>query len=623
MDELEWVWIDYETFYSTEYSLTRLDPPSYILDPRFEEICLGVIRGFDGKPELIDGPDIPKFIHSLPKRAAVVSHNALFDMSILSWRHGYTPALIVDTLSMARTLLRHLLKRVSLAAVAEHFGMQKGIELASVKGMTRADIMACGLWADLSRYCLNDVWLCQQIFLRLIQQLPPEELILQDMVARCAVEPVFRLDMDVLAQNLGQVQHDKQILFMKAMFAGLRDKGQLMSNPQFGELLKSLDVDPPKTISKATGLMTYSFSKSNPEFLALLDHEDPRVSTLVEARLAFKTTIEETRTQRMLNIGQLEFPHHGGTGVMPIPLISGAAHTHRLGGGWKLNPQNWKRGGLIRKSIKAPPGHKVVTADSRQIEARMNAWFCGQDDLVEEFRRDIDVYASFASEIYGFPVTKDSHPQARFVGKTGILQLGYQAWWPRFQASVWLQSYDGVNEPVSLTVEEARDVVTKYRTKYYRIANMWKWLPLRFPCLTGVDAPFEYGPVRFESGRVVGPGGLCLFYHNMRFEDGQWWFDHGGVSHKLYGGKMLENIIQFLARCAVMQCAIRLKKPLDTYSTRMVHSSHDEIVYVVRDDYVEPVTQMIRTEMSRSPTWAPGLPLAVDVGVGQSYGDAK
>lgn len=622
MDELEWIFVDAETHYSTEYSLRRMDIPSYILDPRFELQCLGVCRGFEDPPFLVDGPDVPRFLRELPPNVAMVSHNSLFDMSILSWRLNYTPALIVDTLSIARTLLAHCLRRLSLKSVAEYFGLHKGDELSQVKGMTRADIIACGLWESHTNYCMNDTWLCREILKRLIGSLPPEELILHDMVARCAVQPQFKLNRDVLAQNLSEVQWEKQLLFMKAMFAGLTDKKELMSNPQFAGLLQTLGVEPPMKISKTTGLRTFAFSRQDPEFLALLEDDDPKVCALVEARLAFKTTIEETRTARMINIGDLDFPFHGGNNVMPIPLIVGAAHTHRLGGGWKLNPQNWKRGGKIRHSVEAPPGHKVVTADSRQIEARMNGWFCGEHDLIEAFRQGRDVYAEFASEIYGFPVNKTDHPRPRFIGKTGILQLGYQAWWPRFQASCWLLSYDGVNEPVSLTDDEAKDVVVKYRSKYRRIAAMWKWLPLRFGSLTGADPPFEYGPLRFEEGRIVGPGGLCLYYHNLQF-DGEWTFEHGGVRHKLYGGKNLENIIQFLSRIVVLGAAVRLKKPLEQYISRLTHSSHDEIIYIVPDAHVEAVKQMIGLEMTRSPDWAPSLPLAVDIGVGQSYGDAK
>jgi DNA polymerase len=610
--DLEFWFLDFETFYSSDYTLRSLDPPSYILDPRFEAICLGVAKGFTDPPFLIDGPDIPQFLSTLPPNVAAVSHNALFDMAILSWRYGWVPKLIVDTLAMARTLLAHLLKRLDLGTVAKYIGLVKGNMVQTVKGMTRADIIANGLWDEEAAYCLGDTAICRAIFLHLLPLLPPEELILHDIIARCAIQPALRLDIDLLAQHLGEVQWDKQKLFMNAMFAGLEDKAQLMSNPQFADLLQNYAVDPPMKISKTTGLLTYAFSRTDPEFLALLEHEDPRVVAIVEARLGHKSTIEETRTQRMINIGSLDFPHHGGTGVMPIPLIVGAAHTHRLGGGWKLNCQNWGRTSPIRKSIKAPPGHKLVVADARQIECRTNAEFCGQENLLEEFRRNEDVYQNFA----------DSIGVIRFIGKIGVLQLGYQAGWQRFQQSVWVESFKA-GSPVWIENIDAERVVNGYRNRYSRINAMWHWLPKQFGTLAGAGPAFEYRSVRFEKGRIVGPTGLCLYYDNMQFDDGQWWFTYGGVKTKIYGGKFLENVIQFLSRCKTMRDAVRLKKPLEDYHTRLTHTSHDELVYVVPEKHVDTVKQIVHAEMCLSPPWAPDCPLDCEVGVGDTYGDAK
>jgi DNA polymerase len=612
VDELEFWFVDFETFYSQDYTLRSLDPPSYILDPRFEAICLGVARGFTEPPRIVDGPDIPQFLATLPPNVAMCSHNALFDMAILSWVYNYVPRLIVDTLAMARTLMAHILKRLDLGTIAKHIGLVKGNMVQQVKGMTRADIIANGLWDDEVAYCLQDTAICRAIFLHLLPLLPPEELILHDIVARCTIEPCLRLDTDVLSQHLGEVQWDKQKLFMHAMFAGLEDKSQLMSNQQFAELLRNYGVEPPMKVSKSTGLMTYAFARSDPAFLELIDHDDPRVGALVEARLGHKSTIEETRTERMLNIASLDFPHHGGTQVMPIPLIVGAAHTHRLGGGWKLNCQNWGRTSPIRKSIKAPPGHKLVVADARQIECRTNAEFCHQENLLDEFRRNEDVYLNFANEI----------GVIRFIGKIGVLQLGYQASGGRFQQSVWVESFKAGGDPVWLDDIESERVVQGFRRRYSRIRDMWYWLPRQFGILAN-GGTMEYGPIRFEKGRIVGPTGLCLYYENLRYEDGEWWFDQRGVRTKIYGGKMLENIIQFLARCNTMSVAVRLKKPLLDYSSRLTHTSHDELVYAVPDKFVDTVKPIIHTEMCRPPLWMPTIPLDCEIGVGDSYGEAK
>lgn len=623
---LKFIFCDYETYYGGDYTLTKMDPPSYILDPRFEAICLGVAEGFTDRPYLIDGPDIPRFLSELGPDVAMVTHNALFDMCINSWRFGYVPKMIIDTLSMSRTLLGHRIRSNSLKIVGRYFGLEKGDMVKNVRGMSRADIINANLWQEYTNYCLHDVTICRHIFLRLSEFLPPEEFILHDMVLRTAVEPQFRVDVHVLNNHLNTIQTNKDKLFFKAMCAGLSHKTELMSNDQFAELLKTLGVVPPQKISKTTGRMSYSFNKQDPQFLALLEHDDPRVGALVEARLEFKSTIEQTRTERMINIANLSFPGLG-TGVMPIPLKIGAAVTHRLGGDWRLNPQNWGRKSPIRKAMVAPDGFKVIAADSEQIEARLNAWYCGQDDLVEQFARGEDVYANFASDIFNVPVTKATEPSKRFVGKTGILQLGYQCAWLKFQQTVWLLSYNTEPDPIVLEDVEAQNIVDAYRQRYSMIPRMWQRLGnlIRFMAQDddGPEQTQSIGPITFGRRRMTGPGGLVMNYHGLRQVGTEWLYEYGEVAYKLYGGKLLENIIQFLARIAVMQAAVRLKKKLIPFSSRLTHTSHDEIVYIVPDRYVGEVTELIRIEMRASPSWAPGLPLAVAIGVAQNYGDCK
>src|SRR5215467_2056449 len=162
-----------------------MDQASYVLDPLFEPICLGVARNNEA-PFIIDGPDIPDFLHSLPDDIAACSHNAVFDFSIFSWRYGWTPKLILDTLAMSRTLLSRYIRSHSLKSVAEYFKLPaKGMMLQNVKGMARADIIANGMWQDFTDYCMHDVWLCREIMYRLLPLLPDEEIEIHDMVTRC------------------------------------------------------------------------------------------------------------------------------------------------------------------------------------------------------------------------------------------------------------------------------------------------------------------------------------------------------------------------------------------------------------------------------------------------------
>jgi DNA polymerase len=630
---LVWVFGDFETFWAADYSLTHMDPPSYILDPRFQVICLGFAIG--SRDVLVaDSSVVGDVVESLRAlqdagyRVAFVSHNALFDACILSWKYQWVPDLIVCTMSMARSYLRHEIKSVSLVSVAAHFGWIKGDMARRAMGMGREDLVANGMWEDYTAYCRNDTALCRDIFYRLLPHMPPEEIILQDIILRCAVEPQFIADIPILHEHLEHTKWEKAKLFAKAMFAGLESKDQLMSNNQFAELLIRMGVDPPRKISPTTGLTTYDFNKASRDFLALLEHDDPRIIALVEARLAFKSTIEETRAKRMINIARLTFDGRP-EGIMPIPLKMGAAITHRLGGDWKLNPQNWGRKSPIRRAMRAPDGHKVVVADKSQIEARMNAWFCGQDDLLDQFRRGEDVYANFASEVFGYPVTKKTHPPERFTGKTGILQLGYQSWWPKFKNTVWLQSYNELDEPIELSDLQAENIVVSYRNRMAAISGMWKRFQTVIPQMV-YGGQFEFGPVTVDGSTLTGPNGLRIIYQNLRlaghdneYGRDEYVYDYDGMTYKLYGGKFLENIIQFLARIDTMQDIVRLKPLMAQFHSRLTHTSHDEIIYIVKDEFVDAAVATLRAEMTRVPGWATGLPLAVEIGVGQSYGEAK
>ena len=192
-----------------------------------------------------------------------------------------------------------------------------------------------------------------------------------------------------------------------------------MSNDKFAALLGKY-VEPPKKISARTGKEAWAFAKTDEEFKKLAEHENENVRDLVNARLANKTTLEETRTQRFIDIAN--------RGLMPVPLRYYAAHTGRWGGDEKINLQNLPSRGenanKLKKSIIPMEGYTIIDADSSQIEARILAWLAEQDDLVEAFENGEDVYKIMAKSIYGKPV-EEIKKEERFVGKTTILGCGY------------------------------------------------------------------------------------------------------------------------------------------------------------------------------------------------------
>ena len=395
-------------------------------------------------------------------------------------RHHYKtppPKLWLDTMGMARFALPDT-QRASLKALADHFQLlPKGAELIKTRGR-RVHEFTMEERMGLAGYCKHDVWLTWEIFQLLMTwcaengidpdirkaggvRFPVRELRMIDLVLRMFMEPKLHLDEPRLQAFLAQTVARKQAL-LKA--CGLDSRDALMSNERFAEALEGLGVEPPMKISPRTFKQTWAFSKKDPEFNELLEHEDDRVVALVEARLDVKSTGDQTRTERLLRVASDRRP-------WPVMLnFCGAKQTQRLSGGNKQNPQNLRRGGALREAIVAPPGHMVVVVDSSQIEARCNAAEAGQMDLVQAFRDKVDVYADLATTIYGFEVNKKEHPLQRQVGKTGILGLGYGMGGPKFQLTL---KTDPIM-PIELELDMCEKVKNTYRGKYSRIPEWWR-----------------------------------------------------------------------------------------------------------------------------------------------------
>ena len=380
--------LDFESYYDAQsYTLKNMTPVQYICDPRFETIGLAAAEDRDGPIEWIEGPDVPAYFRSKnPAEYAVVHHNALFDACISAWRYGWVARQTFCTLAMARATLYWRTASVSLANVAAALELgAKGTEIVAASGMTLAALKrAPEQYERYVAYAKNDVALCRDAFFTMLDLgFPTSELAVIDTVTRCAVQPQFEIDVALAAEHLDRVVVEKQVLLTKAMLAGLDDKDSLTSRDKFAAALRDLGVDPPRKLSKATGKLTWALAKTDKEFRALEEHDDPKVQAIVAARIGHQTTLEESRSQRFIDIGLTAWPRPELAGKIPLPLRYSGAHTHRLSGEWKINPQNLRRGGKLRQALRAPAGHVVVAGDAAQIEARIVAWLCGSQLLVD------------------------------------------------------------------------------------------------------------------------------------------------------------------------------------------------------------------------------------------------
>lgn len=279
----------------------------------------------------------------------------------------------------------------------------------------------------------------------------------------------------------------------------------------------------------------------------------------------------------------------------------------------------------VRPGIEADDGCAIVWGDWSAIEARALPWLSGDpaaDELLAMFARGEDVYIAEASSIYGIEpqaVTKDQ----RQAGKVAILSLG-------FAGAVGALTAMARNYGISFSEAEARYIVEAWRRKNTWATSFWKAIRM------AIDAAIENPEQAFQAGRVtytyqphilrgsllaILPCGRPLVYPNARFEDVD---KYGRVSrsvvydHPVYGANELaitvasENITQAAAASLLRDTLVRMQ------DVAIAHT-HDEVVIEVPEGEAEAAADRLRTEMTTTPWWAGGLPLAAEVEVGFRY----
>lgn len=603
--------IDFETFYDkSTFSLSKMTTEEYVRDDRFEVIGVGIkING--GETEWASGTheQIKKYLNSFPwADSMMLAHNTAFDGFILSDRFGIHPKAYADTLCMGRAL-HGVEVGGSLASLTERYNLgKKGDEVIAAAGKKREEFTE----EELSRYgdyCINDVDLTYKLFNAMVTRgFPKKEMKLIDLTLRMFIQPKLDLDLNLLEMHLRDIQDKKNMLLLQADV----EKTDLASNPKFAALLEGLGVTVPMKVSPTTNKETYALAKNDEEFKALAEHPDVRVQALVAARLGTKSTLEETRTERFIGIAK--------RGLMPVPLKYYAAHTGRWGGSDSLNLQNLpsrgENAGKLKKAIVAPEGYLLIDADSSQIEARVLAWLAGQEDLVDAFEHGEDVYKIMASAIYGKDI-KDITKEERFVGKTTILGAGYGMGAVKFQAQ--LKTFGTM-----VTEGEARHIIQVYRETYPHIVMLWRQAQQALEAISkgysvslGREGVLSIDPV--EKGIRL-PSGLLMRYEKLvpiKAEKGvQYQYKTRYGWNKIYGGKVIENVCQAIARCIIGEQMIKISKKYD-----VVLTVHDAIACLAPEKEVQEAQAYVEECMRWTPEWAEGLPVNCESGYGKSYGD--
>lgn len=650
---------DYESYFNTtkpadksltKYTLGRggLTTSEYVHDERFKMHCISVRSIHDNRSTVMTEAEWKRYAKTVNwKRTGFLAHHTHFDGLINSYHYGVRPAFMLDTMSMGRSVLPVTVGD-GLDAMGRALGLggKEGAEaLASLDGVLNPTAQQM---RALKKYAGRDMDLTWDLFWKLLPFIPMDELDVIDITVRMFTDPCVLINSEKMRQVVQSEIDRKAELVAKTKI----DRSLMTSNEPFANQLRKLGVEPPLKVKPALKKLikdgydpvypddyTYAFSRSDLDFKALLQHGNKKIRELVAARLAVKSTNLEKKAGKLAERSVL--------GRVPIYLKYSGAKTHRWSGSDGVNFQNMNRGSDMRKAMEAPEGYVFVIADQSQIEARLNAWYAGQIDIVEAFRRGEDVYAITASGIYGRHIDPKKDPEERFVGKTAVLGLGYQAGAPRFADMLRIGQF---GPPVDISDAKAKQVVQAWRQSNYAIVANWKATQNMFKSaiVQGIQVEDRHGIVYEgkhlssggrKTGQIVGyihhmPTGMSIRYDDVRINE------EGAVSYMsayrrnvkapptiertgLYGGIEVENRTQFMARMVLAKQMVETKRRANkNWDFRHASTTHDEVLGMVKRQYADKAHALVREIMTTELEWTPNLPFGVDSKISPIYDKA-
>lgn len=285
---------------------------------------------------------------------------------------------------------------------------------------------------------------------------------------------------------------------------------------------------------------------------------------------------------------------------------------------------------LIRTAFIAAPGNVLIDADFSAIEARVISWLAGEEWRLEVFRTHGKIYEASASQMFGVPIDliKKGNPEysLRQKGKVAELALGYQG---GTGALIAMGALD-----MGIAEEDLSDIVSRWRESNKRIRDLWyKMEAAAVQVISQGGAVGVNGLVishelncdtGFDALTILLPSGRKLFYVSPQIAENQWGkpsLSYMGMNQtskkwqriETYGGKLVENSVQAIAR----DCLAQAIENLETAGIPVVFHIHDEVVIDCTPDTasLDDVIQI----MSKPIPWASGLPLGADGWVGTFF----
>jgi DNA polymerase len=289
---------------------------------------------------------------------------------------------------------------------------------------------------------------------------------------------------------------------------------------------------------------------------------------------------------------------------------------------------------LIRTAFIAAPGNVLIDADFSAIEARVISWLADQEWRLEVFRTHGKIYEASASQMFGVPIEriKKGNPEysLRQRGKVAELALGYQG------GVAAMRNMDTGHQLDSLSDDEIKDIVNRWRDTNPKIRDLWYAFDtaavsviqnggsVNVRCCTVAREHDQTQGISYLTIRL--PSGRKLYYVDPGVGENRWGnpsITYMGLNDKnkwarveTYGGKLVENVVQAIAR----DCLAQAIEHLEAEGFPVVFHVHDEVVIDIAP-FADDKTMLNRVIqiMSTPIPWAPGLPLGADGWVGMFF----
>lgn len=651
--------IDLETYSSVP--LAKAGAQKYIQSPDFEILLFAY--SLDGAPvEIIDlaqGETIPQWLAAALTDPAYIKHayNASFEIGCLSKFMGPLP------LDQWRCTMLHGLYcgyTAGLEATGRALGLPEDKQkLSTGKFLIRYFCIPCSptktnggrtrnyphhdmkRWQLFKEYCIGDVITEMEILRRLSNFPVPDE-----------VQRQWQTDLII---NSRGVAVDMEMV-QGALYIGETTRQQLME-----EAVQLSGLDNPNSLKQLVKWLEEELDEE------LSDLRKDTVSRLLDGKIASDTArrmleirqeLGKTSTKKYNAIeaavcadgrcrGLLQFYGANRTGrwagrlvqvqnlprtyTDPIPLARGlvkSRETAKLRLLYGSVPDTLSQ--LIRTSFVAAPGHVLLDADFSSIEARVISWLAGESWRLEVFKTHGKIYEASASQMFGVPLEliKKGNPEyaLRQRGKVAELALGYQG---STGALIKMGALD-----MGLAEEELPEIVQRWRDANKCIRNLWYAMEAAAVSVVQSGAPTELRGITLarEVDHSNGldfltirlPSGRKLYYANPSLGVNQW--GNPSIMYKgmdqttkkwkqieTYGGKLVENCVQAIAR----DCLAEAIERLEALGYAVVFHVHDEVVIECTPDRAD--LDRVAAIMSQPLPWAPDLPLGADGWVGDFY----